>query len=475
MIRKTKIIATIGPSSDTRSTLKKIILKGVNVCRLNFSHITHEKAKEVISLIKSINQELNINTAILADLQGPKIRIGKLNNNIVLKKGDELFLTTKKPSNNQIAVSYKNFVKDVRLNEKILIDDGKIRLKIIETNNSDTLKAKTVVAGTLSSYKGINLPNTKISLPCLTKKDKEDLKFILSQKIEWLALSFVREANDIRTLRRILKRNKSKIGVISKIEKPEAIKNIDEIISLSNGIMVARGDLGVEVPAYRVPAIQKKIVRKSVERARPVIIATQMLESMTTSPVATRAEVNDVANSVIDGADAVMLSGETSVGKNPIKAVETMRGIIRDIEKSEYTFRPESDNGTESWLPKDRQISNSICLHAAQLSKQVSASAIITMTYSGYNAVKMSSLRPNSFIYVFTNNYSILNKLSLVWGVKAYYYDRGLTTDQTIIETKDILRKNKHIKKGDFIINLASMPASSKGMTNMIKLTKEEK
>ena len=473
MIRKTKIIATIGPSSDTRSTLKKIILKGVNVCRLNFSHITHEKARETISLIKSINQELNVNTAILADLQGPKIRIGKLEKKIKLKKGEEFCLTTKKPSKNQIFVNYKSFVKDVKLNEKILIDDGKIKLKVKETNSKDTLTAKVVVGGELSSFKGINLPNTKISLPCLTKKDKQDLKFILSQKIEWLALSFVREAEDLRTLRRILKRNKSKIGVISKIEKPEAVKNIDEIISLSNGIMVARGDLGVEMPAYRVPAIQKKIVRKSVERARPVIIATQMLESMTISPVATRAEVNDVANSVIDGADAVMLSGETSSGKNPIKAVETMRGIIRDIEKSDYTFKPENDNSIEDWLPKDRQISNSICLHAAQLSEKVSASAIITMTYSGYNAVKMSSLRPKSFIYVFTNNYSILNKLSLVWGTKAYYYDRGVTTDQTIIETKEVLRKNKHIKKGDFIVSLASMPASARGMTNMVKLTKQ--
>ena len=473
MIRKTKIIATIGPSSDSRSTLKKIILKGVNVCRLNFSHITHEKAREIISLIKSINQELNVNTAILADLQGPKIRIGKLEKNIKLKKGDVLCLTTKKPSKNQIFVNYNNFVQDVKLNEKVLIDDGKIRLKITETNNQDTLTAKVIVGGVLSSFKGINLPNTKISLPCLTKKDKQDLKFILSQKIEWLALSFVREAEDLRALRKILKRNRSKIGVISKIEKPEAVKNIDEIISLSNGIMVARGDLGVEMPAYRVPAIQKKIVRKSVERARPVIIATQMLESMTISPVATRAEVNDVANSVIDGADAVMLSGETSAGKNPVKAVETMRGIIRDIEKSDYTFSPENDNTTENWLPKDRHISNSICIHAAQLSEQVGASAIITMTYSGYNAVKMSSLRPKSFIYVFTNNYSILNKLSLVWGTKAYYYDRGVTTEQTIVETKEVLRKNKQIKKGDFIVSLASMPASARGMTNMVKLTKE--
>ena len=472
MIRKTKIIATIGPATFPRPVLKKMILKGVNVCRLNFSHISHDKAKEIISTIKSINQELNVHTAILADLQGPKIRIGKIDRPLKIKIGDELVLTTKPPKTNQVFVGHKAFAKDVKVGENILIDDGKIKLKVTKSNNKDQVKTKVVVAGVLSSFKGVNLPNTKTSLPCLTPKDKADLKFILNEKIEWLALSFVREAKDLIQLRKILKRNKSKIGVVAKIEKPEAVKNIDEIITYSNAIMVARGDLGVEIPAHRVPAIQKSIVRKSVERSRPVIIATQMLESMTTSPVATRAEVNDVANSVIDGADAVMLSGETSVGKYPLKTVDTMRKIIRDIEKSDYIFKPEFKLDLDIWLPKDRQISNSICLHASQLSEQIRASAIICMTYSGYNAVKMSSLRPVSFVYVFTHNYSILNKLSLVWGVQAYYYDREATTDQTIIETKEILRRNKQIKKGDYIINLASMPANEKGMTNMVKLSK---
>ena len=472
MIRKTKIIATIGPATSERSVLKKIIEKGVNVCRLNFSHINHEEAKEIISTIKSINQELNVHTAILADLQGPKIRIGKLERPLKIKTGQELVFTTKTPKKNQIFIGYKSFAKDVSTGENILIDDGKIKLKVKESNNKDQITAKVVVSGVLSSFKGVNLPNTKISLPCLTPKDKKDLAFILKEKIEWLALSFVRQAQDLISLRKILKRNKSKIGVISKIEKPEAIKNIDEIITYSNAIMVARGDLGVEIPPHRVPAVQKKIVKKAVERSRPVIIATQMLESMTYSPVATRAEVNDVANSVIDGADAVMLSGETSVGKYPVKTVDTMRKIIRDIEKSDYVFKPILNQGLDLWLPKDRQISNSICQHASQLSEQTRASAIICMTYSGYNAIKMSSLRPTSFVHVFTNNYSILNKLSLVWGVQAYYYDREATTDQTIIETKEILRTNKYIKKGDYIINLASMPAHEKGMTNMVKLSK---
>ena len=472
MIRKTKIIATIGPATSERSVLKRIIEKGVNVCRLNFSHINHKEAKEIISTIKSINQELNVHTAILADLQGPKIRIGKLERPLKIKAGQEIVFTTKTPKKNQIFIGYKSFAKDVSAGENILIDDGKIKLKVKESNNKDQITAKVVVSGVLSSFKGINLPNTKISLPCLTPKDKKDLTFILKEKIEWLALSFVRQAQDLISLRKILKRNKSKIGVISKIEKPEAIKNIDEIITYSNAIMVARGDLGVEIPPHRVPSVQKMIVKKAVERSRPVIIATQMLESMTYSPVATRAEVNDVANSVIDGADAVMLSGETSVGKYPVKTVDTMRKIIRDIEKSDYVFKPVVNQGLDTWLPKDRQISNSICQHASQLSEQTRASAIICMTYSGYNAIKMSSLRPTSFVHVFTNNYSILNKLSLVWGVQAYYYDREATTDQTIIETKEILRTNKNIKKGDYIINLASMPAHEKGMTNMVKLSK---
>jgi len=407
-----------------------------------------------------------------ADLQGPKIRIGKLERPLKIKSGQELVFTTKTPKKNQIFIGYKSFAKDVSSGEKILIDDGKIKLKVIESNNKDQIRTKVVVPGVLSSFKGVNLPNTKISLPCLTPKDKKDLTFILKEKIEWLALSFVRQAEDLISLRKRLKRNKSKIGIISKIEKPEAIKNIDEIITYSNAIMVARGDLGVEIPAHRVPAVQKKIVKKAVERSRPVIIATQMLESMTHNPVATRAEVNDVANSVIDGADAVMLSGETSVGKYPVKTVDTMRKIIRDIEKSDYVFKPVFNQALDQWLPKDRQISNSICQHASQLSEQTGAAAIICMTYSGYNAIKMSSLRPTSFVHVFTNNYSILNKLSLVWGVQAYYYEREATTDQTIIETKEILRINKHIKKGDYIINLASMPAHEKGMTNMVKLSK---
>ena len=471
MIRKTKIIATIGPAISTRPILKKIIQKGVNVCRINFSHTSHEKAREIISLIKSINQELDVHTAILADLQGPKIRIGALSKPIKIIKGEDFFITTNKLDKKGVFVNYKNFAKDVKPKDIVLLDDGKLRLHVVSTDKKSLVKTKVVFGGILSSNKGVNLPNTRISLPCLTKKDLEDLEFVLSENISWIALSFVREAEDVLKLKRLIKKKNSKIGVISKIEKPEAIEFIDEIISVSDGVMVARGDLGVEVPAFRVPAYQKMIVSKAVKKAKPVIIATQMLESMTENAVATRAEVNDVANAVIDGADAVMLSGETSIGKFPLQTVDTMRSIIRDIEVSDYNFKNDFNYTKGNPGDKPRYISDAICAHATELSEQVEAKAIITMTYSGYNAIKTSSYRPSAFVYAFTNNYSILNKLSLVWGVQAYYYDRGATTDQTILETKNILKKNKQIKKGDAIISLASMPANEKGMTNMIKLS----
>ena len=480
MIRKTKIIATIGPATSTIIMLKKIIKAGVNVCRLNFSHLQHKEAKEIISRIKKINQELNVHTSILADLQGPKIRVGLLPKPINLLKGESVFFSTirtsKKLTNigskkNALYISYSDFAKDVIVGDRILVDDGKIELKVVSSNKKTIVETKVVFGGVLSSNKGVNLPNTKISLPSLTKKDKIDLKFIFSQKIEWLALSFVRSSEDVLSLKRILKRNKSTVSVISKIEKPEALDDIDNIISSSDAVMVARGDLGVEIPAFSVPAFQKMIVQKSIEKSKPVIIATQMLESMTLNSAATRAEVSDVANSVIDGADAVMLSGETSVGKFPIKTVSTMREIIRDIERSQYTNRKNTAYIDSLKDLNSRKISDVICAHAAQLSEQAEAKAIVTMTYSGYNAIKTSSFRPRAFVYAFTNNYAILNKLSLVWGVKAYYYDRGTTTDQTIMETKEILKENKEIKKGDAIISLASLPAYQKGMTNMIKLS----
>ncbi|MBC8266202.1 MAG: pyruvate kinase [Flavobacteriales bacterium] len=468
-MRKTKIIATIGPATASKKVLMQIISRGVNVCRLNFSHLSHEGAKEIISNIKEINQELHVHTAILADLQGPKIRVGELDKPIKLVKGTEVIFSTKKKKK-CIYINYQNFAKDVTQKDRVLLDDGKLVLEVVSTNKKDTVVLKVIFGGLLQSRKGVNLPNTAISLPCLTKKDMEDLEFILSEKIEWVGLSFVRRAKDVRVLKKIIDSRNLHHKVIAKIEKPEAIKNIDTIIEATDAIMVARGDLGVEVPPHKVPVYQKMIVNKCLVNAKPVVIATQMLESMTDNPTATRAEVNDVANSVIDGADAMMLSGETSIGKHPVKVVDTMRKIIRDVEGSEHNISKQE--GTKDSSQKERFLSSAICSSACQISEQTRAKAIITITYSGFNTIKTSSYRPHAFIYAFTNNHSILNTLSLVWGVQGFYYNRGATTDQTIKETKEILKKNKLIKKGDLIINIASMPAQEKGMTNMLKISK---
>ena len=469
MIRKTKIIATIGPKTSSKEKIKQLIEKGVNVCRLNFSHLSYEDAQKIISNIKATNQELGVHTAILADLQGPKIRVDDFEKPIKLKKGKEIVFCTKKRKNT-IFINYNGFAKDVKPKDKVLLDDGKLRLEVVSTNKKDKVVLKVVFGGVLLSRKGVNLPNTAISLPSLTKKDKQDIDFILSQKVEWVGLSFVRKAKDIKDLKKIIDSRNSLHKVIAKIEKPEAIKNIDTIIDAADAIMVARGDLGVEVPPQKVPVYQKMIVNKCITKATPVIIATQMLESMTESPTPTRAEVNDVANSVIDGADALMLSGETSTGKHPEKAVDTMRKIIRDIESSEHSISKNTE--TKEIQNDGRFLTNAICLNASQIAKQTKAKAIITITYSGYNTVRVSSFRPQSFIYAFTNNHSILNTLSLVWGVKGFYYEGASTTSQTIKETKEILKKQKLLRKKDVVVNIASMPARERGTTNMIKVSK---
>lgn len=471
MIRKTKIIATIGPSSSSKAILMKMISRGVNVCRLNFSHLSHEKAKEIITRIKEINQELHVHTAILADLQGPKIRVGNFEKPVTLRKASEVSFSTNKKDKKAIFINYSSFAKDVKKGSRILLDDGKIALKTIHSNSKNTIKAKVIFGGKLYSNKGVNLPDTQISLPCLTQKDKKDLAFILGEKIEWIGLSFVRSSEDIIKLKKIIRKNKtSNARVIAKIEKPEAIADIDNIITQADAVMVARGDLGVEIPLHKVPVYQKLIVEKCIAQSKPVVIATQMLESMTENISATRAEVNDVANSVIDGADAMMLSAETSVGKHPTKVIDTMRKIIRDVEGSEHNISKKEATKTSS--KNERVLSSAICSSACQIAEQTKAQAIITITYSGYNTIKTSSYRPTAFIYAFTNNHSILNTLSLVWGVQGFYYDRGTTTDQTIKETKEILIKNKLIKKGDLVINVASMPANEKGMTNMMKISR---
>lgn len=469
MRNNTKIVATIGPASSSKEVLKSLIEAGVNVCRLNFSHADHATHLKTIQTIKEINRELHVHTAILADLQGPKIRVGEVEKGTILENGTELFITDNPclSNNEKLYISYHQFAADVEVGELVKIDDGKIHLEIVATNKKDEVKAKVLYGGPLSSNKGVNLPSTKISQPCLTEKDLKDLEFILTQPIEWIGLSFVREANDILELKEHINKVNHHARVIAKIEKPQAIENLEAILDVTDAVMVARGDLGVEIPMQKVPVLQKKIAHACLEKAKPVIIATQMLESMIENISPTRAEVNDVANSVMDGADAVMLSGETSVGAFPVQSVEAMHKIVADVEQ-EFS-------GTRAYQLKERHgqryISDAICYHSCKLAEQVGAEAIITMTHSGYNAIEISSHRPPCKVFAFTNNHAILNTLSLVWGVTGFYYDNESSTDDTIQDTKRILKEQNFVEKDQLVINVASMPIKEKGMTNMMKLS----
>ncbi len=472
---RTKIVATIGPASSSYEALKEMAEAGMNICRLNFSHGAHEVHKEVVDNIRKLNTEKSYNIGIIADLQGPKIRIGMMEKNsagadeIDLVTGDEITFTTKEcvGTKEKLYITYQSFPADVKVEDKILINDGKIALRVLETDRVSEVKALVTHGGILSSKKGVNLPNTKISLPCLTEKDKKDLEFALSQDVEWIGLSFVRSGEDIIELKHLIANAGKKTKVIAKIEKPEAIQDIDVIINETDDIMVARGDLGVEVPMQKVPVIQKLIVKKCLEAAKPVIIATQMMESMITGISPSRAEVNDVANSVMDGADALMLSGETSVGDHPAKVVEAMRTIIEYIEGFEDIY-----NREHVPVPgNDRFISDSICYNASLMAKQTNAAAIITMTHSGYTAFRVSSHRPDTNILIFTDNQSILNMLNLVWGVRGFYYDKYVSTDHTIADIKLRLKKMGLVKEKDIIINIASIPISERGQSNMIKVS----
>lgn len=469
--KKTKIVATVGPATSEKSVLENIIREGVNVIRINFSHGSHEDHEKIIAKVREINKEKQIHTAILADLQGPKIRIGEIKGGTVeVNEGSEILFSNEEMVGDEKAVymSYESFAQDVKVGERILIDDGKLALEIVHTDKKGKVKARFLNGGKLSSNKGVNLPNTKISLPCLTKKDLKDLKFALKLGVEWVGLSFVRNARDLIELKHLIRAEGKSARVIAKIEKPEAIDDIDEIIEETDAIMVARGDLGVEVPMEKVPLLQKEIVHKCLRAAKPVIIATQMMESMITNISPTRAEVNDVANAVLDGADAVMLSAETSVGKYPVQVIQAMSKIILQIEETEgiyhHEFPPEMD-------VEERFISDSICYNACRLSLRTDAKAIVTMTHSGYTAFKISSFRPKAGIFAFTGNHDLLNKLSLVWGVQGFYYDKFVSTDHTIADIKYLLKKNNFLKEKDLIINIASMPINEKGQSNMLRLS----
>jgi pyruvate kinase len=467
--KRTKIVATMGPATANKDVLLSLIKAGVDVCRLNFSHGRPEDHQKTIDIIREINSKYKTNVGILADLQGPKIRIGLVKDGgINLINGTQIKLTTNEcvGDDNQIYITYTTFPQDVKAGEIILLDDGKLQMRVVETNRKDTVICEVLHGGILTSRKGVNLPNTKVSIPSLTEEDLVNLDFALANDVEWIGLSFVRKAEDIIDLKRIISRSGKTSRVIAKIEKPEAIDNIDAIIEVTDGVMVARGDLGVEMPMEEVPVLQKMIAQKCNKASKPVIVATQMLESMITTPRPTRAEVNDVANSVLDGADAVMLSGETSVGEFPLIVIETMSKIINHVENTSYPYykTKELDESCPTYM------ADAVCSSAVFLADKTRAQGIVAMTSSGYTAFQISSHRPKAGTYIFTTNRNLLNTLSLLWGVRGFFYDKFDSTDATISEVNKVLKAEKLVESGDVVINTASIPIEKKGKTNMIKV-----
>ena len=464
---RTKIVATVGPASNSKDTLRALASEGVDVFRLNFSHGKHEEHQKVIDAVREINAELGTHIALLQDLQGPKIRVNEVKEGTILAPRQNIIITTREliGDNEICSTSYKDLPRDVKPGDMILIDDGKIELKVKESREIDVL-CEVVYGGTLKSRKGINLPYSKVTAPSLTEKDLADLEFGLKNNVDWVALSFVRKAKDIEILRGIIDSRKSTTRIVAKIEKPEALENIDAIIAATDAVMVARGDLGVEIWLEEVPMVQKMLVEKCNKLAKPVIVATQMMESMITSPRPTRAETNDVANAVMDGADALMLSAETAAGEYPIEVVRSMLRTIGSVEKQAniyYRFR-DADRHSPIF------VHDSLILAACKLAKEVNAKAIVGMTSSGYTAFKSSSHRPNTNIFVFTGNRSILNTMNLVWGTRAYYYEKHNSTDETIADVEEILKRDGHVKPGDIFISLASMPIQERSRTNTIKI-----
>ncbi|GAB1858399.1 pyruvate kinase [Flavobacteriaceae bacterium MHTCC 0001] len=472
--KKTKIVATLGPATSTKAVLKGMMEEGANVFRINFSHADYEDVKQRIAMIRELNEELGYNAAILADLQGPKLRVGVMKEEVEVNPGDEIIFATGERfegTKERVYMTYDRFPLDAKPGERILLDDGKLIFEVVSTDDKSEVKAKVIQGGPLKSKKGVNLPNTNISQPALTEKDIDDAIFAISQNVDWIALSFVRHAEDLMQLRDLIKEHSDyKIPIVAKIEKPEAVENIDKIVTQCDGIMVARGDLGVEVPAEEVPLIQKQLVLRAIKARIPVIIATQMMETMIDSLTPTRAEVNDVANSVMDGADAVMLSGETSVGQYPVQVIKKMSDILKKVEDSPLIKVPQ----LPPHIRTNRYITKSICYHAALMANEIDAKAISTLTNSGYTAFQISAWRPSCHILVFTSNKRILTRLSLLWGVKAFYYDKYVSTDETIEDVNAIACKMGYLDVGDMLVSLAAMPIQDKGMVNTLRVTEIE-
>lgn len=466
----TKIIATLGPASSDQEILRQLFIEGIDVCRLNFSHGNHNLHLDNIRNIRELNEEMGAHVAILADLQGPKLRIGEMENNeVFLKEGEKFSLVSEKCVGNaeRAYINYELFPKDVKPGETILIDDGKIKLIVISTNAVNEVVTIVIHGGVLASRKGINLPGTMVSLPSLTEKDIDDVRFALENDVDWIALSFVRSVNDIIELKDLIKKSSKNTRVIAKIEKPEALDDLEEIIEVADGIMIARGDLGVEVDFDRVPLIQKDILQRCIEHSKPGIVATQMMESMITNFRPTRAEANDVANAVIDGADTLMLSGETSIGKFPVDVIRSMQKIIHWTE--EYGYHYYRDHPPKEFS-KDF-LSDSICYNACMMAKQTHADAIIIFTASGYTAFKVSSYRPKARIFAFTMNRDLLPVLSLLWGVRAFYSEGDKNIDDYISQSINFLKEKNLLKEGDVVVHAGSIPILERGRTNMLKLS----
>lgn len=471
--KRTKIVATVGPACDSYEQLLELVRAGVNVFRLNFSHGSHEDKARIIEYVRQINKTEPYNIAILGDLQGPKLRVGEIENGeLPIREGDILTFTNEKVVGNRekIYVSYPNLHADVQVGEKILIDDGKLEVVVKEITADKEVKVEVTLGGTLLPKKGVNLPDTNISLPALTEKDLADLEFMISHRVDWVALSFVRKTEDITGLKERLRLADCKAKVIAKIEMPEALRNLRDIIVESDGVMIARGDLGVELPVEEVPLIQKDIIKKCLHRAKPVIVATQMMESMIDRTKPNRSEITDVANAVLEGADAVMLSGETATGKYPRLVVETMTRIILEVEQKAYDYDREEMLRPQAKSPSF--LSDAICYNACKLAQDVQANGIIGMTQSGYTGFMLSSYRPHSFLYIFTKEKSLVNQLSLSWGVRAFFYDEEESLDDIFHDQIGILKERGFITKDDVIVSTGSTPVHLHLPTNVIKIVK---
>ncbi|WP_421877785.1 pyruvate kinase [Marinoscillum sp.] len=470
LFKKTKIVATIGPASRNKETLRELIKAGANVFRLNFSHGTHDDHKKTIDMVRELNEELGSSVALLQDLQGPKIRVGKVENDgVSIAPGQQLIITTEDilGTSEKVSTVYEGIVNDVKPGDTILMDDGNIELKTIKVEGNEVY-TEVIHGELLKSRKGINLPDSNVSAPSMTEKDIEDLEFAFQFDLEWVALSFVRKASDIHEIKKRIEKAGVHTKVIAKVEKPEAIANLDEIIEATDGVMVARGDLGVEVPSEKVPLLQKRMVKKCNRLGKPVIIATQMMESMIENPRPTRAETNDVANAVFDGADAIMLSAESASGKFPVQAVQQMSKTIVAVESESQSiwskFQDEDQDSTT-------RLNDLLIRSACRLADNVQAKALIGMTKSGYTGYRLAMHRPKAHIFLFTNQKYLLRQMNLVWGVKGFYYDKTEGIDDTLEQIEKELVAEGYLQKGDVFINTASMPSHWKGHTNMVRVS----